>query len=301
MDPKSAPPDLFAYLDYRRYLADWFAWRKEENPRFSHRLFARLAGQRSPSLLLSIIDRQRNLTPVTAQAFAQALKLTEEQQAFFDALVELDQGETHEQRNAAFERVAATRRFRAARRIEGEAFRFLSHWYYPAIHELVKRPDFQDEPEWVARALRPRIKASEARIALDEMRSLGLLRPDPTTGRLGQADASVVTPHEVEGLAVHNYHREMIGLALDALSQAAPPERHLLGLTVAVPSSLVPTLKAELNALQERLLHICDSADAAPERVVQINLNLFPLTADPASAPPSARAARPAAHPPELP
>ncbi|MFM2245281.1 MAG: hypothetical protein RL071_1355 [Pseudomonadota bacterium] len=295
MDSKSAAPDIFRYLDYRRFLADWFAWRKEENPRFSHRLFARLAGQRSPSLLLSVIDRQRNLTPVTTVAFAQAIKLNDEQQAFFEALVDLDQGETDEQRNAAFERVSATRRFREARRIEGEAFRFLSHWYYPAIQELVKRPDFDPDPEWIARTLRPRIKASEARTALTELCSLGLLRVDAATGRMVQAEASLVTPHEVVGLAAHNYHREMISLAAESLANAAPGERHLLGLTVAIPAGLFPVLKAELNALQERLLHLCDSAEAAPDRVVQLNLNLFPLTTGGPPAPVTPRLPRAAA------
>ena len=36
-------PDLYAYLDYRKYLEDWFDARKAANPRFSHRMFARRA------------------------------------------------------------------------------------------------------------------------------------------------------------------------------------------------------------------------------------------------------------------
>ena len=55
-------PSVFASLDHRQYLADWFAWKKEANPRFSHRAFARMAGQKSPSLALSVIAGRRNLT-----------------------------------------------------------------------------------------------------------------------------------------------------------------------------------------------------------------------------------------------
>lgn len=298
MDPQPAAPDIFGYLDYRAFLADWFTWRKAENPRFSHRLFARLSGQRSPSLLLSVIDRQRNLTPATVEAFGQAMKLNEEQQAFFEALVELDQGATDELRNAAWARVAATRRFREARKIEGEAFRCLSFWYYAAIQELAKAPDFEADPAWIARALRPRVKVSEARQALEELQSLGLLRVDPDTGRLRQAEASLVTAHEVAGLAVHNYHRGMIGLGADAIEAFPAAQRHLLGVTVAIPERMIPVLKAELNAIQARLLHLCDSAEGPAERVVQLNLGLFPLSAGPAErAAPALPAAPPAGAP----
>lgn len=271
-------PDLFAHLSYRDYLAAWFEWKKETNPRFSHRLFARLAGQKSPSLLKAVIDGKRNLTATTLPGFVAALRLKDAERAFFEDLVQLDQAEGDDERNEAWERISATRRFRAARRIEGEAFRFFSHWYYVAIFELVKRADFLDEPRWVARTLRPRIKASEARQALEELQSLGLLTRD-ADGRLVQSDASVVTAQEVRGLAVHNYHRGMAGLAHDSIGAFRPAERHLLGVTVTVPESVIPELKRELNAMQARLLDLCDSADGPAERVVQLNLQLFPLSA----------------------
>jgi uncharacterized protein (TIGR02147 family) len=274
----SDPPNLYATLNYRGYLADWFDWKKSVHPRFSHRLFARLAGQKSPSLLKAVVDGRRNLTPTTLPGFAAALQLDGDARAFFEDLVQLDQAEADDDRNAAWARISATRRFRAARRIEGEAFRFFSHWAYVAIYELVKRADFREDPRWIARTLRPRVKASEARQALAELRSLGLL-VEGADGRLQQADASVVTPTEVRGLAVHNYHRGMSGLAHDAVSAFRPHERHLLGVTVTIPESALPDLKRELNAMQARLLDLCDSADGPAERVMQINLQLFPLSA----------------------
>ncbi len=277
-DPAS--PQLIAYLDYRAFLRDWFTWRKAANPRFSHRMFARLAGQRSPSLLLHVIDGKRNLTAATTRSFARALKLDREDTTFFEALVQLDQATTDDERNEAWSRISTTRRFRAARRIEGAAFQCLSHWYYAAIHELANRPDFQADPRWLARTLRPRVTPTEARQALDCLQTLGLLVPDER-GRLRPADASLITPHEVAGLAVHNYHRGMIDRARDSIDNADPDERHLLGVTVSVPAALVPRLKAELNQMQARLLDLCDSAEAPADVAMQINLQLFPLSHPP--------------------
>jgi len=271
-------PDVFQYLDYRQFLADWFTAKKEVNPRFSHRAFARRAGQRSPSLLHHVIEGKRNLTGSTTEAFCRAMGLTREECAFFGWLVELARAKTPEQRNQAWKRLSSARRFREARRLEGEGFQYLSHWFYPAIRELANRPDFRDDPDWIARTLQPRITPRQARNALEALLSMRLLvkRDD---GRVVPAEASVVTPHEVAGLAVYNYHRAMLTRASDALANVRSEERHYGAVTVAVPANLVPQLKQEIAAFQERILDLCDSAPDPAQRVYQFNLQLFPLSA----------------------
>ncbi|MEQ1504074.1 MAG: TIGR02147 family protein, partial [Myxococcota bacterium] len=88
MSPDAPPlPSPFAYLDYRRYLADWFAAKKELNPRFSHRMFARLAGQKNPSLLHHVIEGRRNLTHETTDGFVRGLGLSAAEGQFFRLLV----------------------------------------------------------------------------------------------------------------------------------------------------------------------------------------------------------------------
>ena len=144
-------PDIFEYLDYRAFLRDWFEARKAANPRYSHRLFARLAKQKSPSLLLHVMEGRRNLTAATRESFLLALKLDEGGARFFRDLVDLDQATTDSDKEAAWTRIRATRRFRESRRIEGAAYDCLSHWYYAAIHELANCPGFHGEPAWVAR------------------------------------------------------------------------------------------------------------------------------------------------------
>jgi uncharacterized protein (TIGR02147 family) len=275
--------DVFAHLDYRRFLDDWFRAAKVGNPRFSHRMFARMAGQKSPSLLLQVIRGNRNLTAVTAEAFSQAMGLPAEEAAFFADLVRFNQAETQSDQNQAWLRISASRRFREARLLEGQAVEYISHWYYPAIRELAYRDDFDPDPTWLSRTLRPRVTVAQARQAMEVLLSLGLLSPNEL-GIPKPSDASVVTPHEVAGLAARNYHRGMLELAQDSIEAAAPAERHLVAVTVCIPQSLVPRLKDELNAFQERLLDLCDGATGDPERVYQMELALFPLSEPPEEA-----------------
>lgn len=276
-DQTQAPePDLFSYLDYRRYLNDWFAWKKAKNSRFSHRAFMQRAGLSSPSLLLSVMEGKRNLTPSTTEAFIKALGCASEAADFFQNLVALSQAESLEERNEAWEKVRATRRFREARVLDGAAVEYLSCWYYPAIRELAACGQFQADPEWIAMTLQPRITTAQARKGLELLQMLGMLKPD-ADGQLRPAEASLVTPHEVAGMAAMNYHVGMVGRAAEAL--AVPPgQRHYCAVTVAIPSALLPRLKHEIDRFQERILDLCDSTEDPKSAVYQFNMQLFPLS-----------------------
>jgi uncharacterized protein (TIGR02147 family) len=272
--------DVFRYLSFRVFLADWFAAQKEADSRFSHRLFARRAQVQSPSLFNEIVAGKRNLTATNRDGFIRALQLGREEGVFFADLVALDQARTEDDKNAAWERVAASRRFRSARPIEGGMFAYLSNWYYPATRELALRADFIADPDWVCVRLQPQITKAQARDALKTLFALGML--EEVKGQVRPTDVSLATANEVAGLALHNYHRQMLQRAADSIVDTLAPERHLLGVTVAIPTRLVGRLKAELDGFQARLLHLCDEHSSQAERVYQIHLCLFPLSSDPA-------------------
>jgi len=271
-------PSPYDYLDYRRFLADWFAAKKKANPRFSHRLFARKAGQKNPSLLHHVIEGRRNLTASTIEGFVEAIGLRTREAAFFRSLVRLDQAKHADERNLAWEEVSATRRFREARRIDVGAFAYLSNWWLPAIRELARRPDFRAEPDWVARQLRPSLRPAEAAKALATLQELGML-VDDGEGGLVPAEATVATPPEITRLAVLNYHRGMLERASESIERFEGPDRHLLAVTLGMPASLMPQLKAECTAFLERIAHLCDASTDDTDRIMQLNLQLFPLSA----------------------
>ncbi len=274
---KSGPlPDIHAYLSYRSFLRDWFEAKKRADSRFSHRLFARRAEIRSPSLMKEIMDGKRDLTPANQDGVLRALGLDREERDLFLALVRLEQAETDAERNAAWEALSASRRFREAQRLADAAMRYLSRGHISAIRELALRDDFRPDPSWIAAELLPRITVTEARAALETLLELGLLVEEE--GRVVPSQLSVATPHEVAGLAAHNYHRDMLARAAESIEAVPPEQRHLLGVTVAIPAALVPLLKIELDRMQERLLDLCDRHAPHAEQVYQINLQLFPLS-----------------------
>ena len=281
--PLRAAPgvSVFEFLDHRAFLRAYYQHEKARRPAFSHRYFSRKAGLRSPNFLKLVMDGARNLGPETVPKFSQAIGLTGEAAAFFADLVAFGQAESVADKNRAFERISASRRFKTARRIEGDLFQYLSHWYYPAIRELAARADFQEDPRWIAAQLRPKVAVADAERALALLLSLGLLVRDPATGRVLRGEPTLTTEHQVvTTLAVRNFHRQMLERASDSIETVRPHRRDLAALTVCIRPETAALVKERIHRFREEITALCDGDDAGAV-VYQLNVQWFPMSAVP--------------------
>ena len=269
---------MYDFLDYRAYLRAYYEAAKRTQRSFSFRSFAKLAGLRSPNFLKLVIEGDRNLGADSVPRFCTALGLEGPEAEFFSDLVAFNQATSLADKNRAFERISASRRFRAARRIDGDLFAYLSHWYNPAIRELAARADFSEEPRWIASQLRPRISATEAAEAMRLLLSLGLLVRDPTSGRVLRGEPTLTTEHEVRSLGAAAFHRQMIERAGDSLDSVPAALRDLAALTVCISPETAARVKERIHQFREALTELCD-ADTVGKVVYQLNVQWFPLSA----------------------
>lgn len=269
---------MYDFLDYRAYLRAYYEAAKRTQRSFSFRSFSRLAGLRSPNFLKLVIEGERNLGADSVPRFCTALGLEGPEAEFFSDLVAFNQAASLADKNRAFERISASRRFRAARRIDGDLFAYLSHWYNPAIRELAGRADFCEDPRWIASQLRPRISPAEAAEALRLLLSLGLLVRDPSSGRVLRGEPTLTTEHEVRSLGAAAFHRQMIERAGEALDSVPAALRDLAALTVCISPATAAKVKERIHQLREALAELCDS-DPAGTVVYQLNVQWFPLSA----------------------
>jgi uncharacterized protein (TIGR02147 family) len=74
-----------------------------------------------------------------------------------------------------------------------------------------------------------------------------------------------------------NYHRTMLERAIRALDELSREERDISTLTLCVAASAVEDLKERVRAFRRELLAFAED-DPHPERVIQVNFQIFPLT-----------------------
>ena len=271
---KRVRPVVFEYGDYRRFLADWYLFEKAARYGFSVRLFARRAGIRSSNYLRLVIDGKRNLSRAMAAQFAVGCGLQGGEADFFCELVEYGQARTTAERTRSYERLARCRR--AVRQLDGPQAEYHSTWYLPAIRELCRRPDFVEDPRWIAQQLLPRISTAQAKRALALLLRLGLLERGDDE-KLRQAAPLVTTGVGPLGHHIFNFHHMMLERAGHALDHVAHDDREISCITVCVSDTQLRELKQRIRSFRRELLHQAELGND-PERVVQINFQLFPLS-----------------------
>jgi uncharacterized protein (TIGR02147 family) len=271
---RRSPIDVFGYLDYRAFLADFYKARKHKG--YSYRAFSRAAGLGAPNYLKLVIAGQRNLTPPMAARFAGACGLAGEAAEYFEHLVEFNQASTAARRNASYAKIAGFDRYRRGHKLELAQAAYHSTWYLPAIRELVTSPSFDEDPERLAALLLPAIKPNEAKSALDTLLELGLLERDPH-GRLRQASAVVSTGPETVGMHIANYHAEMMRRATAAMELVPAAQRDVSSVTFCISPRGLARVKKRIQEFRRELIAL---VEAEPDRsqVVQLNLQLFPLS-----------------------
>jgi uncharacterized protein (TIGR02147 family) len=268
---------VFEFLSYRAFLRAYYEAAKKRTAGYSFRSFSRQAGLKSPNFLKLVMDGERNLGRETIPKFADALGLEGESRQFFFDLVAFEQATDSAEKNAAFERIAASRRFRAARRIDGMVHEYLSHWYHPAIRELAAHPDFKADPKWIAERLLPSIAPKQAAESLALLLELGLLVRNEETQRLELREPTLTTEHEVSALGAANFHRQMLERASESIDTVPSARRDFAALTVCVNPRMVGEVKRRIHQFREALTDLCDS-EANGSVVYQLNVQWFPLS-----------------------
>lgn len=276
------PVDVFAYLDVRAFLAAFYEAKKAASSAFSFRSFARKVGLRSPNHLKRVIDGERPLTPPMAVRYADAIGLEGDAHAYFLDLAAFSRVTTTDERNSAYERLTRYRRARDAHKLEMAHAAYHATWYLPAIRELVTVPGFQENDAWIAKTLVPPITRAEASDAIDTLLALGLLVRDGA-GRLVQGEALVTTGPETRGLHIANYHRAMLVRAAESIDLVSRTERDISSLTFACSDDVAAEIKKRIVAFRRELIALVSASTVPANRVVQLNVQLFPLSKGPNS------------------
>lgn len=269
-----APLDVFKFRDYRQFLAAFYATKKAQG--LSYRSFARDARLGAPNYLKLVIDGKRNLSQEMALRFAKACRLNPEATDYFQVLVSFNQATTDEQRNVLHQRLSRFARFRSSQRLDLAQKAYHDSWYIPAVRELVACKDFVEDSAWIATVLFPKITEKQATQALDVLLDLKLVERDEQ-GRLQQATRAVSTGEQACGLYLRNYHTEMMQRAIACMHDTPAKDRYISALTLSASEATAALVRQRVLALRQELVALCD-ADPDPSRLVQLNVQLFPLS-----------------------
>jgi len=268
-------PDLYSYIDYRKFLKDYYEEQKARDPKFSHRYFTMKVGFSSSGYFSDVLAGKKNLSGAFMLKFAKALKLGKEEEEYFLNLVQFNQGKTLEEKNRYYEKMMTTGKVKVDI-VDRDKHEYFSSWQYSAVREALHYMSFSDDYKTLAKSLNPPISAKDAKKAIDVLASLGLIARDqagdwrPTSGNLKMGG-------EFDALSLSNYHKSTLELAVRALDAFPAAQRGFSTLTLPLSEDKIRKAKLAIKNLRMYLLALAENGTKA-DRVYQFNFQMFPVT-----------------------
>lgn len=272
-------PNIFNYLNYRLYLADFIAFLKTENSSFSMRAFAAKM-QCNPGFFNRILKGERNLTAAHAIDLLTICKLSKKEYRYFETLVAYNHAKKQSERDRAFETLLQYKKTNTAL-VSGDQFHLYSHWYNLAIREMLaiipRFPSLDLYAKEIAKNLDPRITTGEARDALEQLVRCDIIIREED-GSLRVSDNFTASGTTLPQVLVNRFLLECIDLARRAVDGIPKERRRLSTLTFSSSKAGFEKISNRIDEFRQELLGMIAGDDAPLDRVCHLNLQLFPVT-----------------------
>ncbi|MEO6097179.1 MAG: TIGR02147 family protein [Fibrobacteria bacterium] len=272
-------PRIYAFLDYRAYLAACFDYRKQQDPEFSLRTFASdpLLGLSSSSFISAVLKGRKNLSQNLRLRFGRALGLEPAELAYFELLVQGNQSQSADEKSHYEAQMARFHNARARELGEGQQ-RFYARWYYRVVWHFIGLRQDINSPARIAKSIFPPLTPAQAEEAIQVLLELRLIKRLANGYALN--DRHLAAGQGFGGAAAREHHRGFLKLAEESLDRAPEPERRYSVTSFSISprgrervQERIEALRAEVRELAE-----ADEGGLGGDRVYALTLHLFPCS-----------------------
>ena len=270
---------VLACQSAREFLRRLYLDRKEVNPAYSTRAFARNLGM-SQTYVSLVFSGKREVSLKQAMKIAAHLHLgAPETDHFLEGVLT----ESDSPRSRVFKRRLEHERRKneatdssAFVTLEIDHFRLIAQWYHLPILDLTTTRGFKSDLVWVARKLG--ISPIEVREAVERLERIGLLKID-SRGKWTKTNAKIFFPSHTSEESIRAFHKQMGLKAINALEDNSPDafsKRSISGTTMAVNPAKMAEAKKKIEKFQKELASFVTEGPCT--EVYQLNVQFFSLT-----------------------
>lgn len=264
--------------NYRQTITDSFTERRQRNPGYSLRAFARDL-QVSPSHLCEVLQQRENISPKVAAKLVVRMGLGPREAEFFMASVQAVYGRSNAVKKQGLARLSSLQKKLDFKELTQGTFDAITNWYHLAILELLRLPQsrpIENLPQWIAKKLD--LHQAEVDGALRRMTQLGLLQKK--ANRLVPTNQNIETTANVSSAAIRHFHDQILKKASQALHQQGVDQRSMNSLVLAFPKNKVSEAAKMINDFCRKFNETYDSEQGPCDSVYCLGFQFFELTTD---------------------
>lgn len=272
---KKQLPDIFKYLDFKKYLEDYRQKRKEIEPGFSHSYICYRLGQKnSKSYFANVIAGIKPVTQEFINRFIELLELNTEESQYFRALVNYNQAFNSSEKQYYFEQLLQ-QNSSSSRLITQQEYSFYKDWYHGVIRAILDIYDFDDDYKKLSSIIKPAITPAQARSSIELLSSLNLIKKDQR-GFYKPTDRTIKTEDYVNDELVKHYQLNCLEIAKLSLLDESGMLKDFSTNSLSISEEGLKKIQMKLQKFRDEIRALVYNDTKPADRVYQLDIQLYP-------------------------
>jgi uncharacterized protein (TIGR02147 family) len=266
-------PVVFDYLDYVKFLRDYYRVRHSFDRWFSYRYIQSKTGI-DPGYLYKVFQGKKALPQKKVPAIAEMLNFCKREKEYFALLVQYGKAKSNENIRRYFEKLLQFREIPTRTVMAGE-YEYYTKWYYAALRQILSIIPFRGDYASLARMTVPAITPGEAKKGVALLCKLGLVKK-LEDGAFQVADKFLSTGEGWLSIGVRRFQQETIGLAHRALDTVPRDQRDISTVTVTLSKQGFDEARKRIRRFRQDMLELVNM-NGDPAGVYHVNVQMIPI------------------------
>ncbi|MBF0432218.1 MAG: TIGR02147 family protein [Fibrobacteria bacterium] len=265
---------VYNYTDFRKYLSDYFEYRRQKNPNLLFKDISFELGMKSPSYTTLILQGKANISKKAISNVVKFCRLKKLEAAYFKTMVLFNQTKNHEDKKAHFEKLVSFK-LSCVYKFNTNDYQYFDKWYYSAIRSLTASFNIRDNYAEVSTMLVPSIRDYQVRQAVKLLEDLNLIALNEE-GYYRATSVYLDTGKHAMSTVVNDFVIAMLDKAKESLDRFPNEDRKLSWITFNVTRQGYDRIVTEMRNFRLKVADIIEEETA--DTVYQLNMQLFPLS-----------------------
>lgn len=267
-------PNIFEYIDFRKFLTAWREAEKEVIPGLTHEYLSAKLGQKNRTYFSDLEKGRRSVGPGVLERLIKLIALSGDESKYFRALVGYGQPSTYEEREYWFEQIVQLNNT-PKRMLDKQTYSYYKKWYYTTIRAFLETCDFKDNYEEASRKLYNRVSPREIKQAVKDLVSLGLVAPNEK-GYFKPTEKVLVTGDVLRDELLRQYQLSNHDVLRTILEKDESQTHDSTQLTVSVSQEGMERILKRIRQLRSEIISIAHKDEKKAERVFKIAIHAYP-------------------------
>jgi len=265
--------DIYKYDDFRQFLGECYKKKKEENPKYSYRKFAKQAGFTNPGYINDVIKGRRQLSKAALKKIIKVFDIIPADEDFFKLLVEYGQEKKLKNKDSLYKKVLFRRSRSSYTRLNPQLVKYYQDYRYPLLRSAIEVCDFTGNYEKLAKFLNPSLPTNVVIKMVRDLCDWGLVQQKPDGSYV--VTSKFVEPPETMAQLIRQLNRTWISHGEEALSKYTPDERYITSTLMGISRETQQVIREKIETFRSEIFNLIQK-DNNPEILLQLSMMYFP-------------------------